>query len=137
MAENDDESRIRVLMGEIARACFARDVETLDRVFAEDFTFTDPGGPVVSKKQWISDIASGELTFESIESNAFELRQTAGIARVHGELTIRARYSKSNYNGTFRYLGVYMKQGDDWKLLVTSARPAGVQAQDGERHQPE
>ena len=74
------------------------------------------------------------LTFESIESNAFELRQTAGIARVHGELTIRARYSKSNYNGTFRYMGVYMKQSDDWKLLVTSARPASVQAQDGERH---
>lgn len=134
MTENADESRIRALMGEISRACFERDVKTLDRVFAEDFTFTDPGGTVVSKEQWIADIASGELTFQSIESNAFELRQTAGIARVHGELTIRARYSKSNYNGTFRYMGVYMKQGDDWKLLVTSARPVSVQAQDGERH---
>ena len=128
MTEQDDELRIRALMGEIARACFERDVETLDRVFADDFTFTDPGGPVVSKEQWIADIASGALTFESIESNAFELRQSAGgIARVHGELTIRARYSKSNYNGTFRYMGVYTKQGDDWKLLVTSARPASVE----------
>lgn len=127
MTEQDEADRIRGLMGEIARACFERDVRTLDRVFADDFTFTDPGGPVVSKKQWIADIASGELTFESIESNAFELRQSAGVARVHGELTIRARYSKSNYNGTFRYLGVYTKEGDDWRLLVTSARPAGVQ----------
>ena len=96
---------------------------TLDRVFDDEFTFTDPGGPIVSKKQWIADIASGALTFQSIESNAFELRQTEDVARVHGELTVRARYSKSNYNGTFRYFGVYMKEGDDWKLLVTSAHP--------------
>lgn len=130
MSQQDDEIRIRALMNEIARACFARDLVTLDRVFADEFTFIDPGGPIVSKEQWLEDIGSGALTFESIESNSFELRHHGDTARVHGELTVRARYSKSNYNGTFRYMGVYTRQGDDWRLLVTSARPAGVAPHD-------
>ena len=48
MTERDDEARIHELMGETARAFRAHDVAALDRVFADDFTFTDPAGPVIS-----------------------------------------------------------------------------------------
>jgi ketosteroid isomerase-like protein len=116
-----DETTIRENMREIYRAFLERDVEALGRAFADDFTFSDPAGPVVSKEEWLEDIASGDLAFECIEAGEPELRLAGDSVVVLGRATLRGRYSKSNYNGTFTYMGVYAKQGDDWKLMLTSA----------------
>jgi hypothetical protein len=40
---------------------------------------------------------------------------------VLGEATLRGLYTKGDYNGAFRYMGVYTKQDGDWKLVLTSA----------------
>jgi ketosteroid isomerase-like protein len=120
----DHEEEIRALMRDIARAFIEGDVALLDRVFADDFTFADPEGGMVSKKAWLADVASGDLKVEGVESNEMELRQAGEMIRVRGELTLRARYSKGNYNGTFRYMGVYARQGETWRLVLTSARRA-------------
>lgn len=122
MAEHEGE--IRALMANIARAFIERDVATLDRVFAEDFTFSDPEGGVISKKEWLADVARGDLVVEAVESNQMELREAADMVRVRGRLRLRARYTKGNYNGTFRYMGVYTREGEEWKLVLTSARRA-------------
>jgi ketosteroid isomerase-like protein len=122
MTERDEETEVRKLMGEISRAFIERDVETLAAIFDDDFTLSEPTGDVVSKQQWLADVASGDLAVESVQSNAFDIRRVGDSYRVRGELTLRARYSKSNYNGTFGYMGVYAKQGDRWKLVLSSAR---------------
>jgi ketosteroid isomerase-like protein len=61
MAQQDDEIHIRALMRKILRAFHEHDVAALDCVLADDFTFSDPGGAVRSKQQWIEDIAKGNL----------------------------------------------------------------------------
>ena len=117
-----DATRIRAIMGEIAQAFMTGDVATLDRVFADDFTFTDPWSRVLSKEQWLRDVASGELRVESVDSEDFQLRQAGDTVRVSGQLTLRARYSKANYNGSFRYLGIYERVNGEWRLRVTMAK---------------
>jgi ketosteroid isomerase-like protein len=122
MPEQEDEARIRQLMGEISRAFIHRDVAALNEVLADDFTFSDPSGPVVNKAQWLSDLASGELTVEQVDHpGAMQLSHRGDAVIVRGEFILRARYTKSDYNGAFRYLGVYRKVGEDWKLQLTSA----------------
>ena len=121
MSEHDDEYEIDQSMRQIYHAFLAHDVAALDRAFAPEFTFSDPSGPVVSKEQWLQDIASGNLVFDAIDVKPAELRHLGDRVVVSGEATIRARYTKSDYSGTFRYLGVYMKRGDAWKLELTSA----------------
>ena len=49
MTDSADEAAIRELMRELYRAFREHDVATLERVLADDFTFSDPAGPVVSK----------------------------------------------------------------------------------------
>lgn len=122
MTEHDDESRIRGLMREISRAFQERDVATLRGIFDDDFTFADPSGAVLTKTEWLDDLASGDLTVESVSTDPVDVRTGADSVRVRGQLTIRAKYSKSNYNGTFQYLGVYTRRDGDWKLAMTSAR---------------
>jgi ketosteroid isomerase-like protein len=123
MVDPDKEREIRVAMTELARAFLGRDVERAAEGLDDDFTGYDPAGVVVSKERWIADLASGDLVFQSITSDEIEFIPGADDSvHVRGQLTFQAQYTKSNYNGSFRYLGVYAKRGDRWKLLLSTAR---------------
>lgn len=120
-----DEEHVRALMTDISRAFMEGDVKTLDAIFDESFTLTEPSGDVITKEKWLADVAAGDLRIESVESDSFDIRRIDESSfRVRGQLRLRARYSKANYNGTFAYMGVYRKHPEGWKLLLSSARRA-------------
>lgn len=122
MDESADETAIREQMRELYQAFREHDVSALDRVLADDFTFTDPAGPVMSKQRWLADIAAGNLVFESVEAGPIEFRHLGDRAVVEGEATLRTRYTESDYTGEFRYVGVYERDGGEWRLVLTSAK---------------
>jgi ketosteroid isomerase-like protein len=109
-------------MGALHRAFREADIATLDYVLADDFTFSDPNGLVMSKQRWLADIALGNLVFESIETGPVDVRRVGDRFVVDGEARLRVRYTESNYTGRFRYLGVFRREGDDWRLELTSAQ---------------
>ena len=129
MSESEMEMKVRGAMRELARAFLEGDVEALAETLDDDFSGYDPAGIVVSKARWLEDLASGDLVFTSIEADEPEFRHGGDFVRVSGQLTFRARYSRSNYNGSFRYLGVYAKRGDQWRLLLSTARPVSPLAE--------
>lgn len=117
------EDEIRVAMAVLAAALLQRDVATIAEALDEDFTGFDPAGVVVSRERWLSDVASGELQFTSIQSDEIEFTHADDdTVHVRGQLTFQAHYTRSNYNGSFRYLGVYTKRDGVWKLLLSTAR---------------
>ena len=122
MTEQDDELQVRTLMGEISRAFMSRDVQRLSEIFDDSFTLSEPSGMVVSRERWLADVASGDLVVQSVQSDQFDIRPAGDAMRVRGQLTIRAKYSRADYNGTFKYIGVYRKQENGWKLSLSSAR---------------
>jgi ketosteroid isomerase-like protein len=129
MTDSSDETMIREQMRELYRAFREHDLATLERVLADDFTFSDPAGPVVSKRQWLAEIAMGNLVFESVEAGDIVFKHLGDRALVEGEATLRARYTESNYTGVFRYLGVYARYGEEWRLLLTSAHRIGTSSE--------
>lgn len=122
MTAADDEVAIRACMRELHQAFRDHDLAVLDRVLADDFTFSDPRGPVASKQRWLEDIAAGNLKFESVDAGEIDFRHLGDRALVEGEATLRVRYTESDYTGVFRYLGVYIRDGDNWRLSLTSAQ---------------
>jgi ketosteroid isomerase-like protein len=123
MIDQEKEQAIRAAMGNLARAFIERDVELLNDSLDDDFTGFDPGGVVVSKERWLADLASGELVFHTIDSDEIEFLDGGDdTVHVRGQLTFTAHYTRSNYNGSFRYLGVYAKRGGKWKLALSTAR---------------
>ena len=126
MSESADEAAIREHMRDLYRAFREGDVATLDRVLADDFTFSDPNGPVMSKQRWLVDIAAGNLVFESVETGPTTFQHLGDRALVEGEARLRVRYTESDYTGVFRYLGVYAREGDEWRLVLTSAIRVGA-----------
>ena len=123
MIDQEKEQAIRAAMGNLARAFIERDVELLNDSLDDDFTGFDPAGVVVSKERWLADLASGELVFHTIDSDEIEFLEGGDdTVHVRGQLTFTAHYTRSNYNGSFRYLGVYANRGGKWRLALSTAR---------------
>ena len=122
MTEGNDEIAIRARMRELHQAFRDHNIAVLDRVLADDFTFSDPRGPVVSKQRWLEDIAAGNLRFESVDAGPIEFKHLGDRAIVEGEATLKVRYTESDYTGVFRYLGVYKLDDGQWRLSLTSAQ---------------
>jgi hypothetical protein len=121
MTEEEKKLAVRGAMRDLATALLERNIARTEELLDDEFTGCDPSGVIVSKQQWLSDLASGELEFKSIEPGEIELTALDDAVRVHAQLTFRARYTRSNYNGTFRCLGLYAKRGDTWKLMLSNA----------------
>ena len=73
---------MRQLEHEWIDAFLRADTETLDSILADDFIFTDPQGNLLTKAEWIADLTSGELTFESIHIDDLQVRMHGDACRV-------------------------------------------------------
>jgi len=124
MTNIDKENAVKAAMRELAQALIAGDVATVASLLDDDFTGCDSAGVIVSREQWLTDLASGELTFNSIDAGAVEMTPLDDAVRVRADLTFRAHYSRSNYNGSYRCTGLYALRDGVWKLLLSSARVA-------------
>jgi ketosteroid isomerase-like protein len=122
------DQEVRAAMRDLARALIERDVDVVARQLDDDFTGCDAAGVIVSRAQWLEDLANGQLVFQSIDAGPVETEAFDDAVRVRAELTFRARYTRSNYNGTFRCLGMYVRRGDGWKLLVSRAQAVSSRA---------
>jgi ketosteroid isomerase-like protein len=122
MSQTNEEAVVRSQMSALHAAFREGDVATLERVMADDFTFSDPSGPVMSKQRWLRDIALGNLIFESGGTGPVEVKRVNDRLVVDGEAQLRVRYTEGNYTGRFRYLGVFRRDGGEWRLELTSAQ---------------
>jgi hypothetical protein len=122
MTGDEKTAAVRDAMRALATALLDGDVAVVAQLLDDDFTGTDASNVIVSRQQWLADLASGELRFESIQAGEIGLTPLDDSVRVRAQLTFRAHYSRSNYNGSFRCLGLFAKRGDTWKLLLSNAR---------------
>lgn len=124
MNDAEKQAAVRAAMRRLAEALIGRDVATVAELLDDDFTGCDSAGVIVSRDQWLADLASGELTFEAIDAGAIEMTPLDDAVRVRADLTFRAHYSRSNYNGSYRCTGLFAQRDGVWKLLISSARVA-------------
>ena len=124
MTNIEKENAVKAAMRDLARALIARQVATVASLLDDEFTGCDSAGVIVSREQWLADLASGELTFNAIDAGTIEMTPLDDAVRVRADLILRAQYSRSNYNGSYRCTGLFAQRDGVWKLLLSSARVA-------------
>jgi len=118
---NQDEQLVEQLERELIAAFLRGDPEALDRILADDFTFTDPHSAPLTKAQWLADLASGHLAFESIESDDLRVTIHEDTALAAGQVTMKARSAQGGYSGQYHYTDVYVKQAGRWRAILSTA----------------
>jgi ketosteroid isomerase-like protein len=125
---NSTEDEIRRIEIEWGEAFERRDMETLDRLMADDYILTDPLGSVRSKAESLAAIARSEVHFESSKSDNVNVRINGDTAVVTGRSTFRGRYKGWSMAGQYQYTDVLVKRSGRWKAVGSHITAIGVGA---------
>ena len=124
MNTNDSqvEHEVRRMSSEWVAALLNRDTAALGRIMAPDCTFTYPlEGD--GTEQFIADIASGDLTVETMTRDNVEVRvfgQTAVLTCVD---TVKWLYKSHLIEGYYRSIYVHAERDDVWQLVAVQSCP--------------
>jgi ketosteroid isomerase-like protein len=120
---NDDktEQALRRIENELLDAFVRSDTDALDRIWAEEFSFTAPNGTVVSKENYLSLMKTGSLKYEVVKLEDLKVRVYGDTAVAAGRITVKGKVGTHIIDGQDRYLTVYVKRQGRWQQVATHA----------------
>ncbi len=113
------------------RALIHADRAELEAVLADDLTYGHSDGRLQTKAELLAALTSGVVTYQSYDGPAPAVRIQNGLALLTGIAELEATARGTRVKLWLRYLAVYAKQEDGWRLTAyQSSRleqpPAGL-----------
>lgn len=93
----------------------------LNQLVAEDLSYGHSGGRVDTKASFIGDLVAGKSDFVTIVITDQTVKVVGDAAIVRHTLTADTNDSGKPGKVQIKILGVWQKQGSDWKLLARQA----------------
>jgi ketosteroid isomerase-like protein len=111
---------------EFAVATMRNDMAALDRIMADDYTFTDSSGTVRTKTQMLADLAQvlaqanvmNVYKIESINPDELKVRVYGDSAVVTGRTRLKAYTADQSISDQYRFRRVWVKQQGRWQLVA-------------------
>jgi ketosteroid isomerase-like protein len=122
------QSQASSIEGEILKVEYQRDaaiqsqdMAVLDRIQSDDLSFVNTRGIVLNKSQYMAEIKSGDLKFQSFHQDEYRFHifgdtvvvtgRNTGVVEYHGKLNKTPR----------RFTIVYVKRNGEWKFVSYQA----------------
>ena len=117
------EQQIRTLNAREVDALLRNDVDTLNRLWSNDFVVTNPFNKFIDKKQVMGMTASGNLAFSAYDRQVEYVRVHGDTAVVSGAETVAwaGRMSTAGTTSRLRFTAVWMKQDGRWQQIARHA----------------
>lgn len=116
--ERDIEKEIVEIEHQRDQAIQDRDMSVLNRIHADDFTFVNTRGGVLSKTEYLDEIRTGALKFLSFKQDDYHFQvygdtvvltgRSSGVVEYHGKVNQVPR----------RFTIVYVKDHGRWRLAT-------------------
>jgi ketosteroid isomerase-like protein len=108
-----EESRFAALIG--------KDWVALDAILADDFFYNTAGGAQMSKSEFIGLMQSGAAVVRKVERENATIRSYGDVTLVTGIAHIDVTLKGEDKTLHSRYLHVWVKHGQRWKLVARQA----------------
>jgi ketosteroid isomerase-like protein len=95
-----------------------KDYATLDRLWADDLTFVNARGELLTKAQRLDNLRTGSTKFDSIDITEEAIRPYGDTAVSTGIATIKGQYSGQEGSGPYRVTIVWDKSHGAWKMVA-------------------
>jgi ketosteroid isomerase-like protein len=106
---------------EMAHAVVSADLASLEDIYADDYVYVGSEGRQITRAERLSALRSGALRY-------LATKHTGATVRVYGETAIVQGRTHSNVllhgtsiEGDFQYVGVWVRQGNRWRIVLTQA----------------
>jgi ketosteroid isomerase-like protein len=124
MSDIDDEQQILALHEAGDKALMNADLETLARIFADDYVQHNESGKAFTKQDVFNNFRTGAIRYPSIVSTGRTIRVFGDMAVVNGSEFDEVEVSGKRSAVRYVYLDVLFKRNGEWKLVASQlARP--------------
>ena len=94
------------------------DATWFERTFAEDYVWIGPDGIVVPKAEYVRDLASHDLTWESVEAKDMEVRVYGDTAIATGRFFGKGHFKGKPLDERQRFTSVLIKRNGRWQIIT-------------------
>ena len=113
------EQEVRRTIEKYRTALLQKDAATLERIWADDYTFTNGAGETHSKAERLANLKSGATSLDSIsEEEDMKVRVYGNVAVATSRVTIKGQYSGKQTSGQYRSIHVWVKGAAGWQLVA-------------------
>ena len=119
------EQEVRAAIEQYRTALMKRDTAALERIWADDYTFVNASGTVLTKAERLANAKSGATNLGTIESDPnMKIRVYGGdVAIAISRVTIKGQYSGKATSGQFQSSIVFAKMPTGWQLVCNQITP--------------
>ena len=123
-ADTAAEQEVRQTIQKYRTALVQKDAATLERIWADDYTFTNGAGEIHSKADRLANLKSGATSLDSIsEEEDMKVRIHGNVAVATSRVTIKGQYSGKQTSGQYRTIHVWVKSATGWQLVANQLTP--------------
>ena len=101
-------------------AMVARDIATLNQIFADDWVSVGASGKIATKQNLLSDFESFHDTLDSFVLGPMDVLVLGNIASVKGTVTEKRHHGDKDASGEFVYMDLLEKRDGRWVVIRSS-----------------
>lgn len=94
------------------------DATALDRILADELSYTHSTGRLDSKAAFIASLKSGQLKYESISTQDVRVRVIGDAGVVTGRALMKVRSGAQSMSMLVRFTDVYLKRDGRWQMIA-------------------
>lgn len=119
------EQEVRAAIEQYRTALMNGDTAALERIWADDYTFINASGAVLTKAERLANQKSGATKLSTIETDPnMKIRVYGGdVAIAISRVTIKGQYSGKATSGQFQSSIVFAKTPTGWQLVCNQITP--------------
>ena len=119
----DVKQEVMVRMREYSAALTKHDLAALEKIWADDYTFTNGRGQFLTKKERLDNIRTGATQFDSIGRDDETIHVFGDTAVVTSRVQLKVIYSGKESSGPYRSINVWAKMQGRWQLVANQITP--------------
>jgi ketosteroid isomerase-like protein len=125
MGTKTAEEEVKQTLEQYRTALMKGDAAALERIWADDYTFINASGVVVTKAERLANLKSGATNLSTIEMDPdMKIRVYGGdVAVAINRVTLKGQYSGKETSGQFQSSIVFVKMPTGWQLVCNQITP--------------
>ena len=106
------------LLDQYMHALLNKDLAALDRIWADDLTFVNPRGDLLTKRDRMDNIKTGATAFKAIRESDRRVRTYGNAAVATFKVALDAQYSGQEGSGDYRVTTAWAKRNNSWQMVA-------------------
>ena len=124
-ANAETEKEVRDALEKYRTALTQHDATALKQIWADDYTFINGAGAILTKAQRLANLDSRATSLDTITLGGdIKVRVYGNDAAIStSRVTIKGKYSGKSVNGDFQSMTVWVKTSGVWQLVANQVTP--------------